>query len=106
VHDLPKLAGHILEEEFNQQYDNAEEVEDGDMDRAEFSKQILMFNLHRDEEMLDITTNKRKKVYAARDNDIEIEDLTDSSESDREDLTDGLMLQKLKNRTAQESAKI
>ena len=63
VRKFPALLEKILEEEFDQLYDVNNEFKSGEIDQDEFQNQIFMFNLHKDEDLLDIASWKQKKVF-------------------------------------------
>jgi Ca2+-binding EF-hand superfamily protein len=58
VKKFPALLEKILEEEFDQLYDVNNEFKSGEIDQDEFQNQIFMFNLHKDEDLLDIASWK------------------------------------------------
>jgi len=73
---LPKLISLILKEEFNQLLDVYEEVEEGVVDPDDFKKMIFMFNLHRDEELIEIADFTRKRVRILKDQDKDVCELS------------------------------
>lgn len=62
---------------------------------------IFMFDLRKDDDLLDLSNYKRKKVYHLRDEEGEVCQLSESEDSDGA-AQGGLMLQKLNERTAQD----
>lgn len=56
--DMQKLIDDILDEELKQRDQLRKEIYEGESDYEEFKDSIQMFNLHKEETLVDVTTIK------------------------------------------------
>lgn len=94
VRKFPALLEKILEEEFDQLYDVNNEFKSGEIDQDEFQNQIFMFNLHKDEDLLDIASWKQKKVFKLKDDEKSLAEISDSDVSENDYLQEGQLFLK------------
>ena len=75
-------------------YDVNNEFKSGEIDQDEFQNQIFMFNLHKDEDLLDIASWKQKKVFKLKDDEKSLAEISDSDVSENDYLQEGQLFLK------------